>query len=121
MLSLSEVRRILDDSGTDILVTDKAVFERTIVSRDALNVRTWIQSDDEPETLDGFLRAPNGDPQAESLSRPRPSIRTPPSPSFTPPAPADFQKVPLFPAAPCSAAAPPPYLPGCSSPTRTWL
>src|SRR5450631_2643033 len=59
MLSLAEVRRILVTSGTEILVTDKAVFERNIGQRDALNVRTWIQSDDEPETLDGFLRAPN--------------------------------------------------------------
>jgi acyl-CoA synthetase (AMP-forming)/AMP-acid ligase II len=65
MLSLSEVSRILTDSGTDILITDKAVFERTILSRGALNVRTWIQSDDEPETLDGFLRAPNGGPHSE--------------------------------------------------------
>ena len=30
MLSLAEVRRILADSGTDILVTDRAVFERNI-------------------------------------------------------------------------------------------
>jgi acyl-CoA synthetase (AMP-forming)/AMP-acid ligase II len=66
MLSLAEVRRILATSGTDILVTDKAAFERSIVSRDALNVRTWIQSDDESETLDGFLRAPNGDSETES-------------------------------------------------------
>jgi long-chain acyl-CoA synthetase len=65
MLSLAEVSRILTESGTDILVTDKAVFERSIVSRGALNVRTWIQSDDEPETLDGFLRAPNGGPPSE--------------------------------------------------------
>ena len=57
MLSLSEVRRILGDSGTEILVTDKAVFERHIVDRSELNVRTWIQADDEPETLDGFQRA----------------------------------------------------------------
>jgi acyl-CoA synthetase (AMP-forming)/AMP-acid ligase II len=59
MLSLAEVRRILATSGTDILVTDKAVFERNIGQRNALNVRIWIQSDDEPETLEGFLRAPN--------------------------------------------------------------
>src|ERR1017187_5506923 len=59
MLSLAEVRRILANSGTDILVTDKAVFERNIGQRNALNVRIWIQSDDEPETLEGFLRAPN--------------------------------------------------------------
>ena len=58
MLSLAEVRRILANSGTDILVTDKAVFGRNILDRDALPVRTWIQadSDDEPDTLDGFLR-----------------------------------------------------------------
>jgi acyl-CoA synthetase (AMP-forming)/AMP-acid ligase II len=56
LLSLAEVRRILTDSGTDILVTDKAVFERTILSRDALNVRTWIQADEESQTLEGFQR-----------------------------------------------------------------
>jgi acyl-CoA synthetase (AMP-forming)/AMP-acid ligase II len=56
MLSLAEVRRILAESGTEILVTDKAVFERNIVDRSALDVRTWIQADDEPATLDGFLR-----------------------------------------------------------------
>jgi len=59
MLSLPEVNRILVNSGTDILVTDKALFERTIVNREALPVRTWIQSDDETETLDSFLRALN--------------------------------------------------------------
>lgn len=57
LLSLAEVRRILDESGTDILVTDKAVFDRNIVNRDALKVKTWIQADDEAETLDGFVRA----------------------------------------------------------------
>jgi long-chain acyl-CoA synthetase len=56
MLSLPEVRRILADSGTDILVTDKTVFERNIGDRQALNVRTWIQADDERDTLCGFLR-----------------------------------------------------------------
>ena len=56
-LSLAEVRRILADSGTEILVTDRAAFERTIGDRQALNVRTWIQADEAPETLDGFLRA----------------------------------------------------------------
>jgi acyl-CoA synthetase (AMP-forming)/AMP-acid ligase II len=59
MLSLAEVRRILATSGVDILITDKAVFERNIGNRSALSVRTWIQSDDEPETLDGFLRPPS--------------------------------------------------------------
>ena len=67
MLTLPEVRRILESSGTEILVTDKAVFERTIQDRQALPVRTWIQADNEretgePETLEGFLRlAPCGD------------------------------------------------------------
>ena len=56
LLSLVEVRRILAESGTDILVTDKTVFERTIGNRDALNVRTWIQADNETETLEGFVR-----------------------------------------------------------------
>ncbi|HEY6489978.1 MAG: class I adenylate-forming enzyme family protein [Terracidiphilus sp.] len=56
LLSLAEVRRILAESGTEILVTDKAIFERTIGDRAALPVRTWIESDDETETLEGFLR-----------------------------------------------------------------
>ena len=59
-LSLPEVRRILADSGTEILVTDKLVFERNIGDRRALGVRTWIQADDE-ETLDGFLRVSGAD------------------------------------------------------------
>jgi acyl-CoA synthetase (AMP-forming)/AMP-acid ligase II len=57
MLTLTEVRHILDRSGTGIVVTDKAVFERNIVERGALPVRAWIQADDETETLDGFVRA----------------------------------------------------------------
>ncbi|HVC47815.1 MAG TPA: class I adenylate-forming enzyme family protein [Terracidiphilus sp.] len=56
LLSLAEVRRILADSGTEILVTDKAIFDRTIGSRAALSVRSWIQADDETERLDGFVR-----------------------------------------------------------------
>lgn len=63
LLSLAEVRRILADSGTDILVTDKAVFERSIGQRSALDIRTWIQADDETETMEGFVRAiENGAP-----------------------------------------------------------
>jgi long-chain acyl-CoA synthetase len=58
MLSLAEVRRILSTSGTEILITDKAVFERNIGNCSELNIRTWIQSDDELDTLEGFLRAP---------------------------------------------------------------
>ena len=63
MLSLSEVRRILANSGTDTLITDRAVFERSIHAREALEVRTWIQSDldGDAETLDGFLRVPGND------------------------------------------------------------
>ncbi len=56
LLELAEVRRILGDSGTEILVTDRAVFDRSIGDRHALDVRTWIQADDEEETLEGLLR-----------------------------------------------------------------
>lgn len=56
--SLAEVRRVLADSGTEILVTDRAVFERNIVNRQALSVRTWIQADDDEQSLEGFLRIP---------------------------------------------------------------
>ena len=61
MLSLAEVRRILSTSGTDILITDRAVFDRNIGDRNELNIRTWIQSDDEFETMEGFARAPGPD------------------------------------------------------------
>jgi long-chain acyl-CoA synthetase len=57
-LTVAEVRRILASSGTEILVTDQAVFERNIQTRDALDVRTWIQVDAETETIAGFLRGP---------------------------------------------------------------
>src|SRR3974390_715400 len=46
MLSLNEVRRILSTSGTQILITDKAVFDRNIGDCDEVDVRHWIQSDD---------------------------------------------------------------------------
>ena len=55
-LTLAEVRRILADSGTEILVTDTAVFQCQIADRHALNLQTWIQADEEPATLQGFLR-----------------------------------------------------------------
>jgi acyl-CoA synthetase (AMP-forming)/AMP-acid ligase II len=63
MLSLAEVRRILETSGTEILITDTATFGRTIHTSDALSVSTWIQSDSDPETpkLDGFLHFPATD------------------------------------------------------------
>ena len=60
-LTVAEVRRILADSGTEILVTDKAVFEDRIGERGALDVRTWIQADDQTETLHGFIRIPGSD------------------------------------------------------------
>jgi acyl-CoA synthetase (AMP-forming)/AMP-acid ligase II len=71
-LSLAEVRRILADSGTEILVTDSVVFERTIGDRQALSdaVRTWIQADDERETLDGFLRVSQTDAGTDVPSPP---------------------------------------------------
>ena len=59
MLTLPEVQRILDKSGTSILVTDKAVFDRTIQDRASLNIATWIQSDSEAEALPGFLQPDN--------------------------------------------------------------
>jgi len=67
-LSLAEVRRILATSGTEILVTDRATFARTIQARGALNVQTWIQAEDDPstETLDGFIR-PVLDPTGPSF------------------------------------------------------
>ena len=71
-LSLAEVRRILADSGTEILVTDRVVFERTIGDRQALSdaVRVWIQADDERETLDGFLRVSETDAGTDVASPP---------------------------------------------------
>jgi len=70
MLTLAEVSRILANSGTDILVTDKAVFEQNIGTRDALDVRVWIQSDLETETLDGFLRGPSDGAETEEAFPP---------------------------------------------------
>jgi acyl-CoA synthetase (AMP-forming)/AMP-acid ligase II len=59
MLTTAEVGRILSTSGARVLVTDTAVFTRSIHDRDALPVDTWIQADQEPATLPGFLRAPD--------------------------------------------------------------
>lgn len=70
MLSLAEVRRILATSGAEIVVTDRAVFERNIGDRNDLNVRTWIESDDEAESLNGFLRAPGPGEHAETILPP---------------------------------------------------
>ena len=67
-LSLAEVRRILAESGTEVLVTDKVVFERNIGDRRALGVRTWIQADDEAETLEGFVRVSATDTPAPPVT-----------------------------------------------------
>jgi long-chain acyl-CoA synthetase len=67
-LTVSEVRRILATSGTEILVTDKAVFERNIRDVQALPVRTWIQADTAAETLQGFLRGPRDNPHPDAAS-----------------------------------------------------
>ena len=55
-LSLAEVRQILERSGTRVLVTDRAIFEEKIGSRDTLPVDHWIQSDGSGVELSGFLR-----------------------------------------------------------------
>jgi acyl-CoA synthetase (AMP-forming)/AMP-acid ligase II len=65
LLSLPEARRIAGHCGLDILVTDRALFQERIGSRDQLPVPVWIQSDHESGTLDGFLRVP-----AAQLGRP---------------------------------------------------
>ena len=60
MLSLPEVRRILEKSEIDILVTDRAVFERTIHTQESLHVKTWIQVENElappVAQMEGFLQ-----------------------------------------------------------------
>lgn len=58
MLTLPELRRIMETSSIEFLVTDKQTFENSIQTRDNLAVRTWIQSDKSLDTLDGFQRAP---------------------------------------------------------------
>jgi long-chain acyl-CoA synthetase len=74
-LSLTEVRRILADSGTGIVVTDKAVFERNIVTRDALDVGTWIEDDDAAVTMEGFIRPDDaGEPFAPATIDPSATV-----------------------------------------------
>src|ERR1700761_191620 len=60
LLSLAEIQRILTESGTEILVTDTAIFTRKIGDRNLLPVRCWIQADGQEKTMDGFLRAGPG-------------------------------------------------------------
>jgi long-chain acyl-CoA synthetase len=76
LLTVAEVRRILANSGTEILVTDKKVFESNIGDRNALSVRAWIQADNEMETMDGFVRGP--DAGAETAA-PFPPVELDPS------------------------------------------
>jgi long-chain acyl-CoA synthetase len=83
-LTVAEVRRILASSGTQILVTDRAVFERNIRDVQALEVSTWIQADPQPETLEGFLRGPGDDawrakPSHDSRQSPLPPAVVDPS------------------------------------------
>lgn len=74
-LSLTEVHRILAESGTKILVTDKKVFDRTILNRSALPVESWIQHDSGADTLDGFVRyAEGGEPFSPSTIDPAKTI-----------------------------------------------
>ncbi len=58
-LSLPEVCHILTESGIDILITDEAAFQRTIMDRGSLPVRTWIQARAQNET-DGEQKHPEG-------------------------------------------------------------
>jgi len=62
LLSLAEVRAILSRLEAPILVTDAGLFESSIVSRDALPVKHWVQGADEPP-LAGFLRFAPGGPR----------------------------------------------------------
>jgi long-chain acyl-CoA synthetase len=67
MLTGPEVRRILATCGAQIVITDKAVFERNLQSQETIPVRTWVQDDKEIETIatmEGFLRVPSPDAKA---------------------------------------------------------
>jgi acyl-CoA synthetase (AMP-forming)/AMP-acid ligase II len=66
LMSLTEVRRILAESGADTLLTDTAVFERSIHRRSALPVRVWIQAESDAPTLEGFLRPDEQEPNGKS-------------------------------------------------------
>jgi acyl-CoA synthetase (AMP-forming)/AMP-acid ligase II len=55
MLTLPELQSIASRCGISTLITDRPVFERTILSRDALPVRDWVQTSS-GAPLDGFLR-----------------------------------------------------------------
>lgn len=75
MLSLPEVRRILTESGTETLITDRATFERTIGDRSNLPARKWIQADGESVSMDGFLRpVDSGEPFLPAVIDPTATI-----------------------------------------------
>ncbi len=99
MLTLVELKAIVSRCQVSTLVTDRAVFEGAIGSREALDVRHWVQSGDEAP-LDGFLRF-----TAEWLQAPPapPAVSHPPipSPCSTPPAPTAPRRARLFPARRC--------------------
>lgn len=55
-LSLAEVSRILRESGAAMMVTDSALFNAKIHTREALPATTWIQDDLAQDSLPGMLR-----------------------------------------------------------------
>ena len=59
MLTLPEAAAIVTRCQISTVVTDRAVFQQTIGSRDALPVRNWVQ-DGGGAPLDGFLRMTAG-------------------------------------------------------------
>ena len=55
MLTLPELQSVASRCGISTLITDRPVFERTILSRHALPVRDWVQTAS-GDPLEGFLR-----------------------------------------------------------------
>jgi acyl-CoA synthetase (AMP-forming)/AMP-acid ligase II len=55
MLTLPELQSVASRCGISTLITDRPVFERTILSRHVLPVRDWVQTAS-GAPLDGFLR-----------------------------------------------------------------
>jgi long-chain acyl-CoA synthetase len=55
LLTLPELQSIASQCEISTLITDRPVFERTILSRQALPVRHWVQTAS-GNPLDGFLR-----------------------------------------------------------------
>jgi acyl-CoA synthetase (AMP-forming)/AMP-acid ligase II len=66
MLTLPELQSIASRCEISTLITDRAIFERTILSRQAVPVRHWVQAGP-GEPLDGFLRLTPDRLQASAL------------------------------------------------------